>query len=75
VGTTTRIPTRANDKLKADAQKAIEAEWMRLPSEERKTEHQAFMFAMRIKDEYRFKSSPERYQVIMGWLRPLVGRG
>lgn len=60
--------------LKADAQKAIEAEWMRLPSEDRKTEHQAFMFAMRIKDEYRFKCSGDKYQVVMGWLRRLTGR-
>jgi hypothetical protein len=60
--------------LKADAQKEIEAAWLRLPADEHRTETQAFMFAMKMKGEYRFKCSGDRYQVIMGWLRRYVGR-
>lgn len=54
---------------KEEARLACIRDWMALPPDERRTEHQAAVFAMRIKDRYVFRSSDDRYQVIKGWLQ------
>ena len=54
---------------KAEAQHAIQAEWRSLPEAERKTRDQAALFAMRIKDKYRFRAKADGYQIIKGWLQ------
>jgi hypothetical protein len=49
---------------KDEARREIVAEWNSLPASARKTDHQAALFAMRIKDKYPFRSRADRYQVI-----------
>lgn len=54
--------------LKEDAKAAALKAWRALPAERRQSEQDAAMFAMRIKDDYRFRCSGDRYQVVKGWL-------
>jgi hypothetical protein len=54
---------------KEEAERQVVRRWLALPPAERATETQAAQFAMRMKDEYQFKCSPDRYQVIKGWLQ------
>ena len=52
-----------------EAKRLILRAWYALPERDRKTEHQAAVFAMKVKDTYSFKSSADKYQLIVGWLR------
>jgi hypothetical protein len=52
------------DEAKAEILRA----WRALPADERRTDHQAAAFAMKLAGEYRFRCSGDRYQVIKGWL-------
>lgn len=54
---------------KEEARLACIRDWMALPPDERRTEHQAAVFAMRIKDRYAFRASGDKYQVVKGWLQ------
>jgi hypothetical protein len=54
---------------KDEAMRQVVAQWLALPPAERATEAQAAQFAMRIKDDYQFRCSGDRYQVIKGWLQ------
>lgn len=62
------MPRRASVK-KEEAMRDVVAQWLALPPAERTTEAQAAQFAMRIKDDYQFKCSGDRYQIIKGWLQ------
>jgi hypothetical protein len=52
-----------------DAKREIIREWRALPKEQRQTEKQAALFAMQIKDKYKFRCAGDRYQTINAWLR------
>ena len=53
---------------KDDALHLILSEWLALPEADRKTDEQATRFALKITENYPFKSSGDRYQVIHGFL-------
>jgi hypothetical protein len=52
-----------------EAKQLILDDWRALPTEERRTTQQAAMFAMRIKDKYRFEFPGDQYQLIKGWVQ------
>jgi hypothetical protein len=53
-----------------DAKREIIREWRALPKEQRQTDEQAALFAMQIKDKYKFRGgSADPYQTIKGWLQ------
>lgn len=54
---------------KEEARLACIRDWMALPSDERQTESQAALFAMKIKARYAFRASGDKYQVVKGWLQ------
>ena len=52
-----------------DARHEIIREWRSLPKEQRQTYEQAALFAMQIKDKYKFSSeNADPYQTVKGWL-------
>jgi len=52
-----------------DARHEIIREWRSLPKEQRQTDEQAALFAMQIKDKYKFSNeSADPYQTVKGWL-------
>jgi hypothetical protein len=52
-----------------NARHEILREWRSLPMEQRQTDEQAALFAMQIKDKYKFSSeSPDPYLTVKGWL-------
>ena len=52
-----------------DARHEIIREWRSLPKEQRQTDEQAALFAMQIKDKYKFSNdSADPYQTVRGWL-------
>ena len=52
-----------------DARHEIIREWRSLPKEQRQTDEQAALFAMQIKDKYKFSSeNADPYQTVKGWL-------
>ena len=52
-----------------DARHEIIREWRSLSKEQRQTDEQAALFAMQIKDKYKFSSeSADPYQTVKGWL-------
>ena len=52
-----------------DARREIIREWRSLPKEQRQTDEQAALFAMQIKDKYKFSNeSADPYQTVKGWL-------
>jgi hypothetical protein len=52
-----------------DAKREIIREWRSLPKEQRQTDEQAALFAMQIKDKYRFRGGTvDPYQTIHAWL-------
>jgi hypothetical protein len=52
-----------------DARHEIIREWRSLPKEQRQTDEHAVLFAMQIKDKYKFSSeSADPYQTVKGWL-------
>jgi hypothetical protein len=53
---------------RSEAQRLILREWRALPASERQTETQAAAFAMKVKGDYPFRYSGDRYQIIKGWL-------
>jgi hypothetical protein len=59
---------------KEESLQAILDEWRRLPEAE-KTENHAAGFAMQMANEYQFRCSGDRYQVIMGFLSRHLSRG
>ena len=60
--------------LKEEARRAVIAEWRGLPKEQRQTETDALLFAMKAKERYRWRASGDPYQHIMGWIRPYIGQ-
>ena len=60
--------------LKDDARQAIIDKWRALPASKRKTSDQAAAFAMLMKEKYEWRSRSDRYQDVMGWLRPYIGK-
>jgi hypothetical protein len=53
-----------------DAKREIIQEWRTLPKERRQTNEQAALFAMQIKDKYKFRGgAADPYQTIKGWLQ------
>ena len=61
-------------KKKEHARGAIVREWRALPADQRKTDAQAAAFATRAMQRYPFRAKGDRYQYIMGWLGPYVGK-
>jgi hypothetical protein len=57
---------------KEEAKRAVLRDWIALPSQMRKTQVDALVFAMSVKDKYRFRCSGDRYQVIKGWLQDRI---
>jgi hypothetical protein len=57
-----------------EAKRMILTEWYKLPPEERKTEHQAAVFAFKSQSRFHFKCSGDPYQCIMGCLMANIGR-
>jgi hypothetical protein len=55
-----------------DARRAIIREWMALPKEKRHTEEHAAIFAKKAAE--RVECGGDRYQRIMGWLLPRLGK-
>lgn len=53
---------------RTQARAAIIAEWLALPPEERRNEHQAAIFAMKAMRKYGFRCVGDRYQLIKSWL-------
>jgi hypothetical protein len=52
-----------------NARHEIIREWRSLPKEQRQTDEQAALFAMQIKDKYKFSNeSADPYQTVKGWL-------
>ena len=52
-----------------DARHEIIREWRSLSKEQRQTDEQAALFAMQIKDKYKFSSDrADPYQIVKGWL-------
>jgi hypothetical protein len=52
-----------------DAGHEISREWRWLQKEQQQTDEQAALFAMQIKDKYKFSSeSADPYQTVKGWL-------
>jgi hypothetical protein len=52
-----------------DAKREIIREWRALPKEQRQTEAQAAVFAMHIKNKYKFKGgTADPYQTIKAWI-------
>jgi len=58
---------------KDEAEKRIVSEWLELAAEERATEHQATVFALKKSQQYTFRCKGDRYQSIMGWLSTHIG--
>lgn len=54
----------------SEAREAMLADWMARLPQERRTEHQAAVFTMKAMQRYPFPGDRDRYQVIMGWLKP-----
>jgi hypothetical protein len=58
---------------KADAERLTIAEWRKLPLQERQTEDQAAIFAMRVYGTMphlcNFRCSGDKYQTIKAWLQ------
>jgi hypothetical protein len=60
---------RTREMNQVDARHEIIREWRSLPKEQRQTDEQAALFAMQIKDKYKFSSeSADPYQTVKGWL-------
>jgi hypothetical protein len=57
-----------------EAMLLILREWYALPESERETEHHAAVFALKIQGRYSFRSSGDKYQMIMGWLRTRLSK-
>ena len=53
---------------KAEAKRIIVSEWLELPVDERATEDQAAVFAMKAQGRYRWRAGGDHYQQVMGWL-------
>jgi hypothetical protein len=56
-----------------EAKSAIVDAWLRLPTQERATEHQASVFALKKAQECSFRYKGDRYQIIMSWLSSHIG--
>jgi hypothetical protein len=53
-----------------DAKREIIREWRALPKAQRQTDEQAALFALQIKDKYKFRGgTADPYQTINAWLR------
>jgi hypothetical protein len=57
---------------KEDAREQILQEWHALPEEQRRTEHQAVVFAMKALQRHQFRCWGDRYQTTKAWLMPTV---
>jgi hypothetical protein len=55
-----------------DARQAMVADWMARQPQERQTEHQAAVFAMKAMQRYPLRGDRDRYRTIMRWLKPHV---
>ncbi|MDB5407708.1 MAG: hypothetical protein JWL84_2620 [Rhodospirillales bacterium] len=53
---------------RTEARATIIVEWFALPPEERGSEHQAAVFAMKAMAKYDFRCAGDRYQIIKSWL-------
>jgi hypothetical protein len=57
-----------------DARQAILREWWSLPPKQRQSGQQAATFAMKAAEQYPFRCKGDRYQKIMAWLSPHIGK-
>lgn len=57
-----------------ETRKAVVAEWLSLPPDQRETQQQAFTFAIKAKDRHRIRADGDPYQHVMAWLYPHIGK-
>lgn len=57
-----------------EARQAIVDEWLRLHADDRATEDQAALFAMKAPARYEWNAAGDAYQEVMAWLSAHIGK-
>lgn len=61
-------------KPEHDARRAIIREWMLLSRDKRQTQEQASAFVRKAIEKHQFRCNGDRFQRIMAWLLPRIGK-